>query len=100
MKPGAKGTSLKGLGWFGTWERHRICSTHSFLLLFLLFFIFAAGLWDVILCENLYGDLVSDLGAGLIGGLGLAPSALYGDCGVAMFEPAHGSAPDIAGWDV
>lgn len=55
------------------------------------------GQWDVILCENLYGDLVSDLAAGLVGGLGLAPSALYGDQGVAIFEPAHGSAPDIAG---
>lgn len=55
------------------------------------------GRWDVILCENLYGDLVSDLAAGLVGGLGLAPSALYGDQGVAIFEPAHGSAPDIAG---
>ena len=55
----------------------------------------------MILCENLYGDLVSDLAAGLVGGLGLAPSALYGDQGVAIFEPAHGSAPDIAGhaWD-
>merc|ERR1711933_519113 len=56
--------------------------------------------WDVIVCENLYGDLVSDLAAGLVGGLGLAPAALYGDGGVAMFEPAHGSAPDIAGKDL
>ncbi|CAE7614210.1 idhA [Symbiodinium natans] len=55
--------------------------------------------WDIILCENLFGDLVSDLAAGLVGGLGLAPSALYGDGGVAIFEPAHGSAPDIAGQD-
>ena len=55
--------------------------------------------WDVILCENLFGDLVSDLAAGLVGGLGLAPAALYGDMGVAIFEPAHGSAPDIAGKD-
>ena len=56
-----------------------------------------SGQWDVILCENLYGDLVSDLAAGLVGGLGLAPSALYGDQSLAIFEPAHGSAPDIAG---
>ncbi|CAK9018979.1 unnamed protein product [Durusdinium trenchii] len=53
--------------------------------------------WDVILCENLFGDLVSDLAAGLVGGLGLAPSALCGGGAVAIFEPAHGSAPDIAG---
>lgn len=56
--------------------------------------------WDVIVCENLYGDLISDLAAGLVGGLGFAPAALYGDGGIAMFEPAHGSAPDIAGKDI
>lgn len=52
--------------------------------------------FDVLLLQNLYGDLVSDLCAGLIGGLGLAPSANIGEkC--AMFEAVHGSAPDIAG---
>lgn len=52
--------------------------------------------FDVILCENLYGDLVSDLCAGLVGGLGVAPGANLGlDC--AVFESVHGSAPDIAG---
>ncbi len=52
--------------------------------------------FDVILCENLYGDLVSDLCAGLVGGLGVAPGANIGaDC--AVFESVHGSAPDIAG---
>jgi len=56
--------------------------------------------WDVIVCENLYGDLVSDLAAGLVGGLGLAPSALFGSGSTAIFEPAHGSAPDIAGKDL
>ncbi len=52
--------------------------------------------YDVIVLENLYGDIVSDLAAGLVGGLGLAPSANVGD-NFAMFEPIHGSAPDIAG---
>lgn len=56
--------------------------------------------WSLIVCENLYGDLISDLAAGLVGGLGLAPSALYGDDGIAIFEPAHGSAPDIAGKNI
>jgi isocitrate dehydrogenase (NAD+) len=52
--------------------------------------------FDVLLLENLYGDIVSDLAAGLIGGLGLAPGANYGaEC--AVFEAIHGSAPDIAG---
>lgn len=51
---------------------------------------------DVLLCPNLFGDLVSDLGAGLVGSLGLAGSGQYG-APHALFEPAHGSAPDIAG---
>ena len=54
------------------------------------------GRHDVLLCPNLYGDIVSDLAAGLVGGLGLAPAANVGD-GVAVFEAVHGSAPDIAG---
>ncbi|HEY81478.1 MAG TPA: isocitrate/isopropylmalate dehydrogenase family protein [Caldilineae bacterium] len=53
--------------------------------------------FDVILAPNLYGDILSDLAAGLAGGLGLAPSANLGDGPVALFEPVHGSAPDIAG---
>src|SRR3954462_8074902 len=52
--------------------------------------------FDVMVMENLFGDIVSDLTAGLIGGLGLAPSANIGQ-GVAVFEAVHGSAPDIAG---
>lgn len=52
---------------------------------------------DVVLCMNLYGDILSDLGAETAGGLGLAPSANFGDGGWAYFESVHGSAPDIAG---
>jgi isocitrate dehydrogenase (NAD+) len=55
--------------------------------------------YDVLLLENLYGDIVSDLAAGLVGGLGVAPGANIGE-GVAMFEAVHGSAPDIAGRDL
>ncbi|SMP48153.1 isocitrate/isopropylmalate dehydrogenase family protein [Anoxynatronum buryatiense] len=52
--------------------------------------------FDVVVTENLYGDILSDLAAGLVGGLGLIPSANIGkDC--AIFEAVHGSAPDIAG---
>ena len=55
--------------------------------------------YDILLLENLYGDIVSDLAAGLIGGLGLAPGGNYGaDC--AVFEAIHGTAPDIAGQGV
>jgi isocitrate dehydrogenase (NAD+) len=53
-------------------------------------------LYDVLVLPNLYGDIVSDLGAGLIGGLGLAPGANIGD-GYAVFEPTHGSAPKYKG---
>ncbi len=52
--------------------------------------------FDVLLLENLYGDVVSDLAAGLVGGLGVVPGANYGDTH-AVFEAVHGSAPDIAG---
>jgi homoisocitrate dehydrogenase len=65
----------------------------------------AAAMWlvrdparfDVIVTTNLFGDILSDLTAGLAGGLGLAPSANLGSGRVALFEPVHGSAPDIAG---
>ncbi len=55
--------------------------------------------FDVIVTENLYGDILSDLAAGLIGGLGLASGANIG-AKQAIFEAAHGSAPDIAGKDM
>ncbi|MFA5844498.1 MAG: isocitrate/isopropylmalate dehydrogenase family protein [Coriobacteriia bacterium] len=55
--------------------------------------------WDVLVLPNLYGDIVSDLAAGLIGGLGIAPGANIGsEC--AVFEPVHGSAPKYTGQDV
>lgn len=52
--------------------------------------------YDVIVAENMFGDIISDLGAGTIGGLGLSPSAELGD-DHGLFQGAHGSAPDIAG---
>ena len=52
--------------------------------------------FDVLLLENLYGDIMSDLGAGLVGGLGIVPGANIGE-EVAVFEAVHGSAPNIAG---
>jgi len=51
---------------------------------------------DVIVTSNMFGDILSDLGAELVGGLGIAPSGCYGN-GKAYFESVHGSAPDIAG---
>ncbi|MDQ3858035.1 MAG: isocitrate/isopropylmalate dehydrogenase family protein [Actinomycetota bacterium] len=52
--------------------------------------------YDVLVCPNLYGDIVSDLAAGLVGGLGLAPGGNFG-AHAAVFEPTHGSAPKYAG---
>ena len=52
--------------------------------------------FDVLVTTNLYGDILSDEAAQLVGGLGVAPSANVGD-NFALFEPVHGSAPDIAG---
>jgi len=52
---------------------------------------------DVVLTENMFGDILSDLASGVAGGLGLAASASLGDRGPGIFEPVHGSAPDIAG---
>ena len=56
-------------------------------------------LYDVLVAPNLYGDIISDLCAGLVGGLGVAPGANIGDQ-AAVFEPVHGSAPKYAGLDV
>jgi isocitrate dehydrogenase (NAD+) len=55
-------------------------------------------IFDILLLENLYGDIVSDLAAGLVGGLGLVPGANFG-AEAAVFEAVHGTAPDIAGQD-
>jgi 3-isopropylmalate dehydrogenase len=55
--------------------------------------------YQVIVASNLFGDIISDLAAGLVGGLGLAPSANLHPGRIGLFEPVHGSAPDIAGTD-
>ena len=55
-------------------------------------------IYDVLVMPNLYGDILSDLCAGLVGGLGVAPGANIGD-GIAVFEPSHGSAPKYKGMD-
>ena len=59
--------------------------------------VIAPERFDMIVTMNLFGDILSDLTAGLIGGLGVAPAANIGDGGCAMFEAVHGTAPDIAG---
>jgi 3-isopropylmalate dehydrogenase len=60
-------------------------------------FVSHAETFDVVLTENTFGDILSDVAAGVTGGLGLASSASLGDSAPGIFEPVHGSAPDIAG---
>lgn len=64
-----------------------------------MFFLTRPEMFDVIVTTNLFGDILSDEGAGLVGGLGLMPSANIGD-NTGVFEPVHGSAPDIAGQNI
>ncbi|MEE9279727.1 MAG: 3-isopropylmalate dehydrogenase [Myxococcota bacterium] len=59
-----------------------------------------AATFDVLLCPNLFGDILSDEAAMLTGSLGMLPSASVGDGCKGLFEPVHGTAPDIAGQDV
>ena len=61
-----------------------------------MFMVSKPQIFDVLVTTNLFGDILSDEGAGLVGGLGIVPSANIGDNN-ALFEPVHGSAPDIAG---
>ena len=56
--------------------------------------------FDVIVTENLFGDILSDEAAALAGSLGLVPSASLGEGRKGLYEPIHGSAPDIAGRDI
>src|SRR5699024_6490352 len=56
--------------------------------------------FDVIVTENLFGDILSDEASVLTGSLGMLPSASIRTDGVGLYEPVHGSAPDIAGQDI
>ncbi len=56
--------------------------------------------FQVIVTCNLFGDILSDLGAQLVGGLGIAPSGNINPEGISLFEPVHGSAPNLAGKDL
>jgi len=73
-----------------------ITSEHAYVDATALWMVQKPWDFDVLVTENMFGDILSDLGAGLMGGLGMAPSA---DIGLdqAVFQPCHGSAPDIAG---
>ena len=73
-----------------------LTADHAYVDAMALWMVLKPWDWDVMVTENMFGDILSDLGAGLMGGLGMAPSADIGD-DHAVFQPCHGSAPDIAG---
>ncbi len=78
-------------------ERHKdLIADHAYVDATALWFVQRPWDFDVLVTENMFGDILSDLGAGLMGGLGVAPSADIGR-DHAVFQPCHGSAPDIAG---
>ena len=62
-----------------------------------IYFVEDPGRYDVVVTDNLFGDILTDLGGAVSGGIGLAPTANLHPGRVSMFEPVHGSAPDIAG---
>jgi 3-isopropylmalate dehydrogenase len=74
----------------------RIAAEHAYIDAQALHLVNRPSHYDVLVTENMFGDILSDLAAGLIGGMGMAPSADIGD-NHAVFQPAHGTAPDIAG---
>ena len=73
-----------------------VAADHAYVDAMALYLVQRPWDWDVMATENIFGDILSDLGAGLMGGLGMAPSADIGD-DHAVFQPCHGTAPDIAG---
>jgi len=78
-------------------EYAEIEASHQYIDNLLLQMVRDPSQFQAIVTCNLFGDIASDLGAGLIGGLGLAPSANLHPGKVSLFEPVHGSAPNIAG---
>ena len=71
--------------------------SHALVDSFAMTIVQAPETIDVVLTENTFGDILSDVAAAVTGGLGLAASASLGDDGPGIFEPVHGSAPQIAG---
>ena len=60
----------------------------------------APATFDVIVTDNMFGDILSDLGGSIVGSLGLLPSASLNEKKFGLYEPVHGSAPDIAGKNI
>jgi 3-isopropylmalate dehydrogenase len=73
---------------------------HLFVDALVMEMVRAPEQFEVIVTNNMFGDIVTDLGAQLQGGMGIAASASYGKSGPGLFEPVHGSAPPLAGKNV
>ena len=73
---------------------------HLYIDALAMFMVQDPSQFEVIVTNNLFGDILSDLGAGLVGGLGLAASANLHPGRAGLFEPVHGSAPSLAGKNV
>jgi 3-isopropylmalate dehydrogenase len=72
-------------------------ANHLYVDVLAMWMVLDPGRFDVIVTNNLFGDIVTDLGAGLQGGLGMAASGNIHPGKVSLFEPVHGSAPQVAG---
>jgi len=81
-------------------EYPEIDASHQYIDNLLLQMVRDPWQFQVIVTSNLFGDIASDVGAGLAGGLGLAPSGNIHPGKVSLFEPVHGSAPNIAGKNI
>ena len=75
-------------------------ANHLYVDVLTMWMVLDPGRFDVIVTNNLFGDIVTDLGAALQGGLGMAASGNIHPGQVSLFEPVHGSAPQFAGKDV
>jgi 3-isopropylmalate dehydrogenase len=78
-------------------EYAEIEATHLYIDALAMFLVQDPGRFDVIVTNNLFGDIITDIGGALQGGLGMAPSANLHPGRTSMFEPVHGSAPALAG---
>lgn len=78
-------------------EYPEIEANHQYVDAMAMFLVLDPGQYDVIVCNNLFGDILTDLGAALQGGLGLAASGNIHPGKVSLFEPVHGSAPPLVG---
>jgi 3-isopropylmalate dehydrogenase len=78
-------------------EHPNVSSSHLFVDVAAMEFVRTPERFDVVVTSNLFGDILTDLGAAICGGLGVAASGNIHPGRCSLFEPVHGSAPDIAG---